>query len=234
RGHRARMLSSALRHVPSWPCVRWWRTRPCFWCSSFYLLNDCSWTRYGLLPAEQKAPTFGGHRTRPSPPGGRAWPFVPRTRNGPGAYAGPVVEMAVGHRLFSGPLGPGRADARVDLYRTRRGRPHVEVEDRGRKVDRGARVRDVHHAGETSLDRCRTQKQVGLLGAVTELAQVRDRVQAGPLVGGLGVQVALFAVQGHRGSGKSQPIGVGGGGLCRHEDGVLTETVATHEEHHED
>src|SRR5699024_8552734 len=68
----------------------------------------------------------------------------------------------------------------------------------------------------------------GLVGAVAELVQVRYLLQAGPQVGELGVYVALFAVQGHRGSGKSQPFGVLGWGLSRHEDGVLTDTVGLH------
>src|SRR5262245_15545236 len=63
------------------------------------------------------------------------------------------------------------------------GRADVEVEDRGGDVDGGARVGDVDHAGQPSLDRRRAQDHVGLDVAVPELGQVVDGVQAGPLIG---------------------------------------------------
>ena len=55
-----------------------------------------------------------------------------------------------------------------------------EVEDGRRDVDRRTGIRDVDYAREATFDRCRAEEQVGLLGAVPELGQVVDRVQARP------------------------------------------------------
>ena len=56
-----------------------------------------------------------------------------------------------------------RFDPGLDLMRAFGGWPHIEVEDRRRDVDRGTRIRDIHHAGEPALDGCGAQQQVGLL-----------------------------------------------------------------------
>src|SRR4051794_30983992 len=124
--------------------------------------------------------------------------------------------------------GAGHASAGIDPGRAGRRRRDVDVEDRGRDVDRGAGVRDVHDPGQPALDRCRAQDHVGLLGGVAELRQVVDRVQAGPLVGQVRVQVALLVVQGHRRPGEGQPPLVPGVDVARHEDRILADPVGLH------
>ena len=53
-------------------------------------------------------------------------------------------------------------------------------------------------------------------------------MQAGPLIGQVRVQVALLAVQGHRGSGEGQPLAELRVGGARHEDRVLADAVGVH------
>src|SRR5690348_17700928 len=80
------------------------------------------------------------------------------------------------------------------------GRTDVEVEDGGGDVDRGARVGNVDHARQPSLDRRRPQDHISLYVAVPELGEVVDGVQAGPLIGKVRVQVVLFSGQRDRGA----------------------------------
>ena len=74
------------------------------------------------------------------------------------------------------------------------------------------------------FDRCGAQDHVALFGGVAELGQVVDGVQAGALVGQVRVQVALLAVEGDRGAGEGQPLGVLRVDVAGHEDGVLADT----------
>src|SRR2546423_13915314 len=88
------------------------------------------------------------------------------------------------------------------------GRTDVEVEDRGGDVDRGARIGNVDHARQPSLDRRGAQDHVSLYVAVPELGEVVDGVQAGPLIGVVRVQIVMFSGQRDRGTGGGQPQSV--------------------------
>ena len=59
-------------------------------------------------------------------------------------------------------VGLRRADSWFDLERPRCRWAHIEVEDRRRDVDGRAGVRDVHHTGEATLDRCGAEDDVRL------------------------------------------------------------------------
>src|SRR5262249_17650926 len=65
-------------------------------------------------------------------------------------------------------------------------------------------------------------------GAVAELGEVVDGVQAGPLVGEVGVQVVLYSVQRDGGAGEGEPLAVLRIGDAGHEDGVLRDPVGGH------
>ena len=82
--------------------------------------------------------------------------------------------------------------------------------------------------GEPALDRRRAEDHVRLDVAVAELLQVVDRVQAGPLVGQVRVEVALLARQRHRRAGEGQPLVVARVDVARHEDRVLAHAVGRH------
>src|SRR5262249_18794822 len=101
-----------------------------------------------------------------------------------------AAEHVYGHDVTS--AGPGNRSALRHLRRFLR-RPDVEVEDRGRQVQRAARVRDVHDPRYPALDRRGSEQQIGLLARETELGQVLDRVQARPAVGDGSIQVVVLA-----------------------------------------
>src|ERR1700722_862498 len=84
----------------------------------------------------------------------------------------------------------------------------VEVEDRSGDVDRGARIRNVHHTGEPSFDWRGTQNHVGLDVRVAEFHKVVDRMMAGARVGQLRVQVVLLAGQIYRDAREGNPLRV--------------------------
>src|SRR5215467_7713076 len=93
---------------------------------------------------------------------------------------------ARGHSYGAGRLaeaGLRHVHGGLHLVRPACGRADVEVEDRGGDVDGRARVGDVDYARQTSLDRRGTQDHVRLYGAIAELGEVVDGVQAGPLIG---------------------------------------------------
>ena len=96
------------------------------------------------------------------------------------------------------------------------------------RVDPEGKLLRIMLRADQTLDRRRTQNQVGLLWAVAELGQVVDGVQAGPLIGQMRIQVTLFAVQRHRRPREGNPFAESRVNRARHEDGVLGDAVGFH------